>query len=150
MNDQTCRRIERRHRGWKIAVALVTLIIIPGDARAQTTSSSRPVSATVISTYVARGGELTLLVLWRGSPGWYSGGGGNSSSGGGGGSAGGREVGSFSMTFGRRTLAIDFDYTARIARLLEQEVSLADTNVVLVDEVDGPSGARIPAVSGSS
>src|SRR5215203_2575745 len=99
MNDQTCRRIERRHRGWKIAVALVTLIIIPGDARAQTTSSSRPVSATVVSTYVARGGDLTLLVLWRGSPGWYSGGGGNSSSGGGGGSAGGREVDWFSMTF---------------------------------------------------
>jgi hypothetical protein len=143
MDDPTCRRIERRHPGWKIAVALVTLIIIPANARAQTSSSSRPVSATVVSTYVARGGELTLLVLWRGSPGWYSGGGGKSSSGGGGGSAGGREVGSFSMTFGGRTLSIDFDYTARVARLLEQEVALADTNVVLVDDVDGPSGARI-------
>jgi hypothetical protein len=41
------------------------------------------------------------------------------------------------MTFGGRTLTIDFDYTARVARLLEQEISLADTNVVLVDEGDG-------------
>ena len=143
MDDQTYRRVERRHRGSKIAVALVVMLIIPLNARAQTSSSSRPLSATVVSTYVARAGELTLLVLWRGSPGWYSGGGGNSSSGGGGGSAGGREVGSFSMTFGGRTLAIDFDYTARVARLLEQEIALADTNVVLVDEVDGPSGGQI-------
>src|SRR5688572_15207535 len=112
MDDQTYRRLDRRHRCWKVAVTFaVMLIIIPQNARGQTSSSSRPVSATVISTYVARGGELTLLVLWRGSPGWYSGGGGNSSSGGGGGSAGGREVGSFSMTFGGRTLSIDFDYT---------------------------------------
>ena len=127
-----------------IAVAFVVmLVIIPWNARGQTSSSSRPLSATVVGTYVARDGELTLLVLWRGSPGWYSGGGGNSSSGGGGGSAGGREVGSFSMTFSGRTLSIDFDYTARVARLLEQEISLADTNVVLVDEVDGSSGAHI-------
>ena len=53
------------------------------------------------------------------------------------------QVGSFSMTFGGRTFSIDFNYTARIARLLEQEISLADTNVVLVDDVDGPSGAYI-------
>jgi hypothetical protein len=143
MDDQTYRRIEKRHWGWNIAVVLVVmLIIIPGNARAQTSSSSRPLSATVIGTYVARDGELVLLVLWRGSPGWPSRGGSNSSGGGGGGSAG-REVGSFWMTYGDRTFSIDVDYTARSARLLEQEISLADTNVVLVDDVDGPSGAHI-------
>jgi hypothetical protein len=143
MDDQTYRQVERRHRGWNIAVAFVVMLIsIPWNARGQTSSSSRPLSATVIGTYVARGGELALLVLWRGSPGWYSRGGGNSSSGGGGSSAG-REVGSFSLTYGGRTLSIDFNYTARSARLLEQEISLADTNVVLVDDVDGPSGAHI-------
>jgi hypothetical protein len=143
MDDQTYCRVERCHRGWNIAGAVVVmLIIIPWNARGQTSSSSRPLSATVISTYVARDGELALLVLWRGSPGWYSRGSGNSSSGGGGGSAG-QEVGSFSLTYGGRTLSIDFNYTARLARLLEQEISLADTNVVLVDDVDGPSGAHI-------
>jgi hypothetical protein len=143
MDDQTYRRVERRHRGWNIAVAFVVMLMgIPCSARGQTSSSSRPLSATVIGTYVARDGELALLVLWRGSPGWYSRGNSNSSSGGGGGPAG-REVGSFSLTYGGRTLSIDFNYTARLARLLEQEISLADTNVVLVDEVDGPSGAHI-------
>jgi len=146
MDDRTYRQVERRLRGSTIAVALVVMLIsIPRDARGQTSSSSRPVSATVISTYVARDGELTLLVLWRGSAGWYSrgSGAGKSSSGGGGGSAGGREVGSFSLTYGGRTLSIDFDYTARVARLLEQEISLADTNVVLVDDVGSPAGAHI-------
>jgi hypothetical protein len=143
MDDRTYRRIERRPRGWNIAVAFVVmLIIIPWNARAQTTSSSRPLSATVIGTYVARDGALVLLVLWRGSPGWPSRGGSNSSSGGGGGSAG-REVGSFSLTYSGRTFSIDFDYTARSARLLGQQISLADTNVVLVDDVDGPTGAHI-------
>lgn len=47
------------------------------------------------------------------------------------------------MIFGGRTLSIDFDYTARVARLLDQEISLADTNVVLVDDVDSHTGARI-------
>lgn len=143
MDDQTHRRVEGRYRGRNIAVAFVVmLIIIPWNARGQTSSSSRPLSATVISTYVARDGQLTLLVLWRGTPGWYSRGSGNSSSGGGGASAG-REVGSFSLTYGGRTFSIEFNYTARLARILEQEISLADTNLVLVDDVDGPSGAHI-------
>ena len=47
------------------------------------------------------------------------------------------------MTFGSHTLSIDFDYTARVARLLEQEISLATTNVVLVDDVDSTTGPRI-------
>ena len=110
---------------------------------AQTSSSSRPLSSTVIGTYVVRGGELTLLVLWRGSPGWYSRGGGGNGSSGGGGSSAGREFGSVSLTYGGRTFSIDFDYTARMAKLLDQDISLAATNVVLVDEVDSPSGAHI-------
>jgi hypothetical protein len=141
VRTQSCRRVERRYRGWSIAAAFVVLFIAPWNARGQTSSSSRPLSATVIGTFVADDGELTLLVLWRGSPGWYSGG--SSSSGGGGSASPGLKVGSFSMTFGGRTFSIDFNYTARMARLLEQEISLADTNVVLVDDVDGPSGAYI-------
>ena len=141
MESQTYRRVERGYRGWNIAVAFVLLIIIPWSARGQTSSSSRPLSATVIGTFVARDGELTLLVLWRGSPGWYSGG--SSSSGGGGSASPGQQVGSFSLTFGGRTFSIDFNYTTRLARLLDEEISLTDTNVVLVDDVDGSSGAHI-------
>jgi hypothetical protein len=118
---------------------MVMLTCIPWNARGQTSSSSRPLSATVMSTYIARNGELVLLVLWRGSPGWNSGGGSSGS----GGSSAGREFGSFTLTSGGRTLSIDIDYTARLAKILGQEITLDNTNVVLVDDVDGPSGARI-------
>lgn len=124
------------------AVLTLMLIVTPWTARAQTSSSSRPLTATVLSTYVAHNGALALLVLWRGSPGWFSGGSGNSSSGGGS-SPAGREVGSFTLTYGGRTFSIDLDYTARVAQVLDQEISLAETNILLVDNVDAPSGGRI-------
>jgi hypothetical protein len=134
------------------------LVAAPWKAHGQTSSSSRPLSATVVSTYVVRNGDLALLVLWRGSPGWFSrGGGGHSSSGGGGGGTPGREVGSFTLTYGGRTFSIDFDYTAGVARLLGQEILLAGTNVVLVDDVDRQTGARVvgrlrvdPTLSGAA
>jgi hypothetical protein len=142
MLQQTFRPNATVHRSWIVGIALTVTLAVAGNARGQTSSSSRPLSATVVSTYIVRNGELALLVLWRGSPGWYSGGGGNGS-GGGGGSSAGRETGSFYLTFAGRTFSIDLDYTARVARLLEQEISLADTNVVLVDDVDRPVGARV-------
>jgi len=142
MLHQNIRRDAKVHRGSRIVAISAAILLVAATVHAQTSSASRPLSATVISTYVARNGELALLVLWRGSPGWYSRGGGNSSSSGGGGLPG-QEVGSFSLTYGGRTLSIDFNYSAGLARLLDQEISLADTNVVLVDDVDGPSGARI-------
>lgn len=107
-----------------------------------TSSSSRPASGTVVSTVVVRNGELALLVLWRGTPGWYYASA-KGSSGGGGGSQGGRETGFEQMSYGGRSFLIEFDYTARTAKLLGQEISLAETNVVLVDDVDGARGARI-------
>ena len=142
MHHQSVRRDAKAHRRWRIVAISGAILLVAGTARAQTSSASRPLSATVISTYVARGGELALLVLWRGSPGWYSRGDGHSSSGGGGGRPG-QEVGSFSLTYGGHTFSIDFNYSAGRAKVLDQEISLADTNVVLVDDVDAPSGARI-------
>jgi hypothetical protein len=53
----------------RLLLVFVVLLVAPVHAHGQTQSSSRPLSATVVSTYVARNGELTLLVLWRGSPG---------------------------------------------------------------------------------
>lgn len=143
MADDAYRRVADAQRRWMVTTALVLgLVATPVVTLGQTSSSSRPLSSTVISTYVARDGTLALLVLWRGSPGWYSRGGGHSSSGGGGGSPGG-QIGSVSLTYGGKTLSIDFDYTARQARLLGRQISLAETNVVLVDGVDAPSGAQI-------
>jgi hypothetical protein len=122
---------------------IAVLLAVPG-LHGQTSSSSRPLSATVVGSYVVRNGELTLIVLWRGSPGWFlRGGSGGGSSGGGGNSSAGREVGSLWFTQGGKSFSIDFDYTAGGARLLEQAIRLSETNVVLVDDVDRVSGARI-------
>jgi len=133
-----------RRAGWAsvLALELLALVMAGQIANAQTSSSSRPLSGTVVGTYVARNGELTLLVLWRGASGWFMRGTGGSA-GGGGGSAGGRETGSVWFTYGDKSFSIDFDYTAGAARLLGQDISLADTNVVLVDNVDSASGARV-------
>ena len=40
---------------------------------------------------------------------------------------------------------MEYDYDKRIVKMLDREISLKDTNVVLVDFVDGPG----PAVVGS-
>ena len=136
--------LERRRAGSpRLVLSLIAILIAIPSLHAQTSSSSRPLSATVIGTYVTRNGGLTLIVLWRGSPGWFSRGGSGSGGGGGGSSSAGREVGSVWFTQGGKSFSIDFDYTAGIARLLEQEIQLAETNVVLVDDVDSVSGARI-------
>jgi len=123
-------------------LVFVALLVAPVNAHGQTQSSSRPLSGTVVGTSVVRNGELSLLVLWRGTPGWFDG---SDKSGGGGGSSNGREFGHEWLTFGNRTLSIEFDYSARLAKLLGEDVSLVDTNVVLVDDVDRPGGPRIVA-----
>ena len=136
--------VEHRHAGsLRIVFSLIAILIAMPALHAQTSSSSRPLSATVIGTYVTRNGELTLIVLWRGSPGWFSRGGSGSGGGGGGSSSAGREVGSLWFTQGGKSFSVEFDYTGGIARLLEQEIRLPETNVVLVDDVDSASGARI-------
>src|SRR5580765_5845648 len=137
--------IEHRRAGsLSLVFSLIAILIAVPSLHGETSSSSRPLSATVIGSYVIRNGELTLIVLWRGSPGWFSrGGSGGGSSGGGGNSSAGREIGSLWFTQGGKSFSIDFDYTAGIARLLEQAITLSETNVVLVDDVESASGARI-------
>lgn len=99
---------------------------------------TRPLSATVMATYAARNGGMTLLVLWRGEPGWHTQAGGRSSGGGGGGDAA-----SFYLTRGNRTLSVDIDYVRGVATVLGQSISLQDTNVLLVDGVTMPAGGTI-------
>jgi hypothetical protein len=103
----------RRAASLTVVFSVIAILIAVPGLNGQTSSSSRPLSATVVGSYVVRNGELTLIVLWRGSPG------------------------------GGKSFSIDFDYTAGGARLLEQAIRLSETNVVLVDDVDSVSGARI-------
>lgn len=146
MHDEDLAGHARPHRvsrsaASRIALIVALLVITTWVAHAQMGSSSRPLSATVVSSYVTHNGSLALLVLWRGSPGWYLGSGAHGRSGGGG--QAGRQTGWLSYSSGGHTVSVELDYSARAARILGQEVSLADTNVVLVDDVDGPTGGRI-------
>jgi hypothetical protein len=133
----------RRAGSLGVVISLIAIFIAAPALHAQTSSSTRPLSATVIGTFVTRNGELTLIVLWRGSPGWFARGGSGNGAGGGGSSSAGRNVGFEWFSYGGKSFSVEFDFTSGIARLLEQEIRLSETNVVLVDDVDSVSGARI-------
>jgi hypothetical protein len=146
------------------AVAVAALIAVSPDVVAMSAqgrggrgggSSSSPgrvISPAVVSSWIshtnnADGQLTTLLVLWRGTPGWFSGSGGSSSSGGSAssgsswGSGSSSEYVSFSQ--GGRSFTMEFDYEHHIVKMLGQEVSLEASNVVLVDFVDSTTGPVI-------
>jgi hypothetical protein len=156
------RRLKRLARTSALA-ALATLAAPADDLSAQArgfanggggTSTSRVASPTVVASWVAHqeysdGNATTLLVLWRGTPGWFSKGSGGRSGGGGsgrGGGSGAGRSGSYAYEYlsqGGLTFMMEFDYEKRMVKILNQEISLKDSNVVLVDFVDSPSGPTI-------
>ena len=82
---------------------------------------------------------LDLLVLWRGSPGWYMQEGPRGSSSGGGGS--GRSH--VTLKYGGLFLQVLFDGPARIAEIEDRKIPVKDDNVLLVDDVDSASGPKV-------
>jgi hypothetical protein len=82
---------------------------------------------------------LDLLVLWRGSPGWFLRDGPRGSSGGG--SSTGRS--SLTVKYGGFFLQVLFDGRARLAEIDGRSVPLNDDNVVLVDDVDSVGGSKV-------
>jgi hypothetical protein len=106
-----------------------------------TSSASLPASAVTVMTWVARYGsdgaqQLELLVLWRGTPGWYLRGSGSSSSGGGGANSFNSSIG-----YGGLDLRLELQYQPRVANIQGTRVELRDDNVIFVDFVDtkGPT-----------
>ena len=112
-------------------------------------STSRVISPTVVASWAsheafADGSVTTLLVLWRGSPGWFSKGRGGSSGGcGASGAGGGGSSAYVYFSEGGLTFTMEFDYDKSTVKILNQEISLRETNVVLVDFVDGTNGPSI-------
>ena len=115
-------------------------------------STSRVASPAVVASWSAHenyadGSATTLLVLWRGTPGWFMKGGrsGGFAGGGSGGSSGfGRSGYAYQyVSQGGLTFLMEFDYDKRIVKMLNQEISLKETNIVLVDFVDSTSGPTI-------
>lgn len=125
-------------------------------------NSGQVVSPVVLATYVARvwgDGTQTLqmLVMWRGSPGWFARGSESSGSGGG----DGRRYHS-TVRRGDLQLQVELDTETRLvtiskaplvplpqspniqtATIQSNHIDLGDRNVILVDEVDGANGPRI-------
>jgi hypothetical protein len=126
------------------ALTIAGLLAVPA-ARAQIrggggTSTARVVSPVVVASWrshenYADGSSTTLLVLWRGTPGWFVSGSQGSGSGGG---------SSYQyFTYGGRTFALEFDDDKKVVKIVNQQISLKDANVVLVDFVDGTAGPTI-------
>jgi hypothetical protein len=110
-------------------------------------STDRIVSPAVIASWMsfdsyADGIKTTLLVLWRGAPGWFSKGegGAGGSSGGGGGS------GSSAFQYfyrGGHTFSLEFDHDKHTVKILNETFSLKEVNIMLVDFVDSQAGPAI-------
>jgi hypothetical protein len=141
--DKTSRLARMRFK----IVVLVLSAIASTDSYAQTSAgSNRALSSTTVAYWQQQDngdgtGSLDLLVLWRGTPGWFARGG---SSGGGGAHGGfGQWQGTRWMTYGDVTLTMeftskskDFDPASTVVKILDLEIPLRDTNVILIDGAD--------------
>jgi len=135
------------------APSTIDLIAQTGKPARGSTSTSRVASPAVVASWVSHENDddsvTTLLVLWRGTPGWFARSDGSRSSAGGsawGSSLGSGASGSYSYEYVRRgglTLTMEFDYDKQIVKMLDQQISLKQTNVVLVDFVDSTAGPTI-------
>jgi len=129
-----------------LAAALMAAQPFPGGG---SNSGTAPVSPSVMATELgsvdaAGRGTLQLLILWRGTPGWFMRGGGGSSSGGGGSIAPGSSmIFSHWISQGGVNLTVRFDPAVRKVWIQDREVALDDANVVLVDGVDSPAGPYV-------
>ena len=130
---------------------LATYMLTQVAPTAGSTSTSVPVSPSVMATVmgvISRDGrgEIELLVLWRGTPGWVLRNGGSGSSSGGGGAMGaptGESTHSAWFSQGGVNLQLRFEPKSRKLWILDREVALNNDNVVLVDDVDSVTGAQV-------
>jgi hypothetical protein len=143
--------------GHAFSLLLAASLTIAGRAQpgltAQTrggggTSTSRVASPTVLASWTSQwnnsdGTTVTLLVLWRGTSGWFATGQGGGSRSGGGGGPDGTYRAYQTVAAGGRTFEMELDLGRKVVKILDQEISLQTANVILVDDADSAGGARI-------
>jgi hypothetical protein len=100
-------------------------------------SGTETVSAVAKATWTARAARdgaylLDLVVVWRGSPGWFA----NSDTGSGGSGGGGTGAYTAALSYGDVNLHVSLTYEPRALMIQGKPVPLGDENVVLVDRVD--------------
>ena len=142
----------------RLSFVLVILLASAGRAESpqaesvEGSSGSRLVSPSVVATWIVRKeahgtSQLELLVLWRGTPGWFMRAGSEESSNSdsiqsteddrGGGTV------VEQLSYGGLRLELEFDRAKRTARVQNHDVGLESANVILVDEVDAVDGPQI-------
>src|SRR5262249_48277529 len=112
------------HRLCSLAAAAVASVFLVGLAVAGASAQSAPydgsttldriVSPRVVSTYVIRGPRIALLVLWRGTPGWFKKGSADTPAST---AAGGFYEQAFTITDGGLNLKVDINHTDGTARI---------------------------------
>jgi hypothetical protein len=132
-------------RACVIAVVALASAIAPPQLLAQSSlPGARSAFVTVVSPAVVAswrtfdnhaGMTTSLLVLWRGTPGWFGRALAPSRS-----NSGQTNQG---FTYSDLDFRIDFDDAAATATILKRPFSLKDVNVVLVDGVDSAAGPAI-------
>ncbi len=140
------------------AIAALVVLAASGVACTQAhegvSCGTQLVSSSVVSTYCGRRVEdsemLELLVLWRGTPGWFNyrrpgGGFGQSNS-------GHATSNIFGMSKGRTQqfaryggfeIGIDADFDRGAVKMGNETIAVSAGNVVFVDDVDAPGSRRI-------
>ncbi len=116
---------------------------VPPPGANATSSGTRVMSPVALVTWIATYGNdgaqvLDLIVLWRGTPGWFARGSGSGTSSGG-------NAASFHSTirYGGVDLQLEFEPKARAVQIQAMRVELTGDNVVLVDRVDTPGGLTV-------
>jgi hypothetical protein len=138
-----------------IALLLVLGVLATTAARTPGTSSQtssqtssgvggdRVLSPAVVGAWMAHRDTsgavlLDLLVLWRGTPGWWQ-----RETSSGGRSSGSGSANAMEVRRGGLTLTVSLDARTRVARVQGKDVDVRDANVILVDDVDAAAGPRV-------
>jgi hypothetical protein len=134
-----------------VAVTVASAIVFAQATRRQgpppgvpvDSSWSQMVSPTVVATTMVRtldgANSLNLMVLWRGSNGWFVKPG--ARGGGGGGRGGSQGTLTASVRYAGLDLLAELDLQPRAVRIQSNPATLQpiDANVILVDEIEGPN-----------
>ena len=140
---------------WPVLLPAFALCLTAEAAEPQRVAMSQgsgPVSPAVVGTWIVNEApgaspRLELLVLWRGTPGWFmQGESGEATTGGSTVGRDGAVVAVQQLNYGDVRLGLEFEQKQGVVRLMGQEIPLQSANVVLVDDVDGPNG---PSLAGT-
>lgn len=133
----------RRLASSHLCLTVLMSLCLPLKGMAQDTfaQQSRPVSPSVMASFLTSGESVELIILWRDSPGWYLGPKERSST------SSSPNLHRSSLTVGGVPLNFAYNSAARTVFVQDLEVSLASgNNVVLVDDVRNSTG-RIAGVA---